>query len=806
MCGILLPGKTCLDSHPFPFSFPRTSKMRLRVFWKVKERWKRLEGARRVVSTSKSPGAAYDAARWKMEAFLGRRWPLNGACRCSGIPAGFLGAQGRGAASLEKPTHLQKELQPTKHREESCCRGRPAESSSEEGILMASYKVQVATGTFWGSGTFDTVSITLVGSRGSSPKQTLNNTGKDFAQGAVDEYKVPIDGELGPILLVHLHKEPYLFFPEDSWYCNFVQLVTPQGETYRFPCYQWLEGYTTVELREGTAKLVCDDDGNQLLLHHRAEEVKARQVAYRWAEFAPGMPHCLAVENIEELNTNVKFSFTKLSSFLVRSKLTLMEVKLKGFMNCQESWKKLEDIRKVFWFNTTPVSEYVAEHWQEDAFFGSQYLNGVNPVVIRKCTQIPSNFPVTQEMVAASLGASATLQEEIQKGNVYIVDYKILQGIPTNTIQGQRQYMATPLCLLYQTPSGELLPIAIQLSQTPGPDNPIFLPSDSVWDWTLAKMWVRNADFHIHQNISHLLHTHLLAEVFAICTLRHLPLCHPVFKLLIPHFRYTLQINALARVRLIMEGGMMDQATSAGYKGIVPIVGKGTYSMTYASLCLPDDIEARGVASVANYHYRDDGLKIWAAIERFVASLVRIYYKSDDRVQSDPELQAWICEIFKEAFKNRETSGAPSSLETMEQLTKFLTMVIFTCSAQHAAVNSGQYDYGAWIPNSPPSMRRPPPTTKGTETLETVLETLPKVNTTCIALCSLWLLSNEAGDTRPLGHYPDEHFTEDEPKRLIVDFQNDLAKISEEINERNKSLPLPYNYLDPPQIENSISI
>uniref|UniRef100_A0A670K6X0 Arachidonate 15-lipoxygenase B-like n=1 Tax=Podarcis muralis TaxID=64176 RepID=A0A670K6X0_PODMU len=637
---------------------------------------------------------------------------------------------------------------------------------------MASYKVQVATGTFWGSGTFDTVSITLVGSKGSSPKQTLNNTGKDFAPGAVDEYKVPSDEELGPILLVQLHKEPYLFFPEDSWYCNFVQLVTPQGETYRFPCYQWIEGYTTLELREGTGEVLVASLQRSPSLGRRHR--MTLRCPFRLLRFC--------------------------DSF------RLMEVKLKGFMDCQESWKKMEDIRKVFWFNKTPVSEYVADHWQEDAFFGSQYLNGVNPVVIKKCTQIPSNFPVTQEMVAATLGASTTLQEEIQKGNVYIVDYKILQGIPTNTIQGQRQYMADPLCLLYQTPSGELLPIAIQLRQTPGPNNPIFLPSDSVWDWTLAKMWVRNADFHVHQNISHLLQTHLVAEVFAICTLRHLPLCHPVFKLLIPHFRYTLQINALARVRLIMEGGMMDLATSAGYKGIVPIVGKGTYSMAYASLCLPDDIEARGVASVANYHYRDDGLKIWAAIERFVANLVRFYYKSDDRVQSDPELQAWIQEIFKEAFKNRKTSGAPSSLETMEELTKFLTMVIFTCSAQHAAVNSGQYDYGAWIPNSPPSMRRPPPTMKGTETLETVLETLPKVNTTCIALCSLWLLSNEAGDTRPLGHYPDEHFTEDEPKRLIVDFQNDLAKISEEINERNKSLPLPYNYLNPPQIENSISI
>ncbi|TFJ95953.1 NADH-quinone oxidoreductase subunit F [Platysternon megacephalum] len=59
---------------------------------------------------------------------------------------------------------------------------------------------------------------------------------------------------------------------------------------------------------------------------------------------------------------------------------------------------------------------------------------------------------------------------------------------------------------------------------------------------------------------------------------------------------------------------------------------------------------------------------------------------------------------------------------------------------------------------------------------------------------------------RSLGTYPDEHFTEGEPKRLIAAFQGRLTQISQEIQERNKSLPIPYRYLDPHQIENSTSI
>ncbi|XP_062993289.1 polyunsaturated fatty acid lipoxygenase ALOX15B-like [Elgaria multicarinata webbii] len=783
--------------------------MRLKAFWELQERWKISGGVCRVFCLSRAPATAYDSQHWKKGFFFGT-WGLNRVNpamirKYSTIAESFPGLQGWRAASLGRSTHLQNEQQPPKNPEKGFWRSQQA-GSGGGATPAVSYKVRVATGSSWGSGTFDSISITLVGSKGESPKQPLNNMGKDFIPGAVDEYKVSSDQELGPVLLIRLHKEPYQFFPEDSWYCNFVQLTTPQGETYHFPCYQWIEGYRTLELREGTGKLVCDDGDIPLLLNHRKEEVKARQGAYRWAVFAPGMPRCLAVESLEEMDTNIKFSFTKLSNFMLRSKLTVLEMKLKGFMKCQSSWKKLEDIRKVFWFNRTPVSEYVADHWQEDAFFGYQYLNGVNPVVIEKCTEIPSNFPVTQEMVAGSLGKSIALQEEAQKGNIYIVDYKILQDIPTNTIDGQPQYMAAPLCLFYQTPSGDLVPIAIQLSQRPGPENPIFLPSDPMWDWTLAKMWVRNADFHVHQNISHLLRTHLMAEVFTMATLRRLPMCHPLFKLLIPHLRYTLQINTLARVRLIREGGMMDQATSAGFEGIGPIVEKGMRALTYSSLCLLEDIEARGVASVANYYYRDDATKIWAAIESFVRGVVSFYYQNDARVQSDPELQAWVQEIFREAFRNRETSGAPSSLGTMEDLTKFLTMMVFTCSAQHAAVNSGQFDYGAWIPNIPPTMRRPPPTVKGTATLENILDTIPQVNVTCIALSSLWLLSNEVGDRRPLGIFPDQHFTEEEPKRLIGVFQNHLAEISEGIDKRNKALDLPYTYINPLLVENSVSI
>lgn len=61
-----------------------------------------------------------------------------------------------------------------------------------------------------------------------------------------------------------------------------------------------------------------------------------------------------------------------------------------------------------------PLIEYVMENWEEDFMFGYQFLNGCNPVMIRKCTNLPDGFAVTQEMVKDSLDRGLTLQEELK--------------------------------------------------------------------------------------------------------------------------------------------------------------------------------------------------------------------------------------------------------------------------------------------------------------------------------------------------------------------------------------------------------
>ncbi|XP_061031085.1 polyunsaturated fatty acid lipoxygenase ALOX15B isoform X1 [Eubalaena glacialis] len=677
---------------------------------------------------------------------------------------------------------------------------------------MAEFRVRVSTGEAFGAGTWDKMSVIIVGTEGETPPLPLDHFGKEFMAGAEEDFEVTCPQDVGQVLLLRVHKTPRAllrpFWPlaSDAWFCRWFQLTPPRGAPLRFPCYQWLEDKGSLVLREGTAKISWEDH-HPTLQQQRQEELQARRETYSWKTYIPGWPHCLNEETIKNLDVNIKYSLAKNITFYLRGGSMLADLKLKGLLDRKGLWKSLEEMRSVFNSQKTPAVEYVFEHWQEDAFFAYQFLNGLNPVLIRRCRHLPKNFPVTDAMVAPALGPGTSLQAELEKGSLFLVDHGILSGIRTNVINGRPQFSAAPMTLLYQRPGcGPLLPLAIQLSQTPGPDSPIFLPSDDKWDWLLAKTWVRNAEFSIHEALTHLLQVHLVTEVFTLATLRQLPHCHPLFKLLIPHTRYTLHINTLARELLIAPGKVVDRSTGLGIEGFSELIQRYMEQLNYSVLCLPEDIRARGVEDIPGYYYRDDGMQIWGAVEGFVSEMIGIYYLSDEFVRDDSELQAWVWEIFSEGFLGRESSGVPSSLGTREALIQYITMVIFTCSAKHSAVGTGQFDFSAWMPNLPPTMQLPPPTSKGQASPEGFIATLPPVNATCDVIVALWVLSKEPGDRQPLGTYPDEHFTEAAPCWSIAAFQSRLAQISRDIQERNQDLELPYTYLDPPIIENSVSI
>ncbi|KAF4105573.1 polyunsaturated fatty acid 5-lipoxygenase [Onychostoma macrolepis] len=674
---------------------------------------------------------------------------------------------------------------------------------------MPNYTVTVATGTQWFAGTDDYIYMTLVGSERCSERTLLDKPlYNDFERGAVDSYDVSVGEDLGEIELVKIEKKKY--WMHDDWYCKYITVKTPYGDYIEFPCFRWLYDDKEVILRDGRARLP-QHEKTGVVKQHRRKELEQRQKTYRWKEWHPGFPMSIDAKTHSELPRDIQFDSEKGVDFVLNYSKAIENLCVNQFMHMfQSSWGDFADFERIFVRIKNTISEYVMEHWKEDFMFGYQFLNGCNPVVIRKCTEIPDKFPVTQKIVEDSLERGLTLEEELKEGNLFIADYELLDGVtPNATDPCTLQYLAAPICLLYKNSQNKIMPIAIQLGQRPGEDNPIFIPTDDEYDWLLAKIWVRSSDFHVHQTVTHLLRTHLISEVFGIAMFRQLPAVHPVFKLLLPHIRFTIAINTKAREQLICECGLFDKANGTGGGGHVELVQRSMKTFTYKSLCFPEAIKERGMDSreeLPYYFYRDDGCRVWEAVTSFVTDVVDIYYDKDETVQEDEEIQAFVKDVCSFGMQDFDYCEFPKTLQTKKQLVEYLTIVIFTASAQHAAVNFGQYDWCSWIPNSPPTMRKPPPTKKGEVDLKYIVESLPDRGRSCWHLGAVWALSQFQENELFLGMYPDEHFIEKPVKEAMVNFRKKLAEVAKDNKSRNEGKKLPYYYLSPDRIPNSVAV
>lgn len=75
---------------------------------------------------------------------------------------------------------------------------------------------------------------------------------------------------------------------------------------------------------------------------------------------------------------------------------------------------------------------------------------------------------------------------------------------------------------------------------------------------------------------------------------------------------------------------------------------------------------------------------------------------------------------------------------------------------------------------------------------------------------SIYFLFNPNVNTHSLqyliGHFPEDLFIGEVPRKFIEDFQKDLKELSTVIKERNAKLEFPYTYLSPENVENSVAI
>ncbi|XP_004760450.1 polyunsaturated fatty acid (12S)/(13S)-lipoxygenase, epidermal-type-like [Mustela putorius furo] len=660
---------------------------------------------------------------------------------------------------------------------------------------MGKYTIRVGTGDSLLAFSCNQVQLWLVGEHGEA------DLGKRLRPLRREtEFKVRVGVHLGRLLLVRLRKHKDL--TDSDWFCTCISVRGPgtQGEAL-FPCYSWVQGNRVVCLAEGTARTVSNDQS--LLKTHREQELQERKTAYRWGSWKDGLILPVVGRTPWDLPRNERFREDKDLDFSFSLARALEGLVLKGALDLTNPVRRLEDFQRLFPCGKTPLAERVRNSWKDDTLFGYQFLNGANPMLLRQSASLPARLVLPPGME----DLKTQLQKELQAGSLFEADFSLLEGVKPNVIILKQQYVTAPLVMLRLQPDGRLLPMVIQL-QPPRPGCPppmLFLPSDPPMAWLLAKTWVRSSDFQLHQLQSHLLRGHLMAEVISVATMRTLPSLHPIYKLLVPHFRYTMEINVLARSNLVSKWGIFDLVVSTGSGGHVDILQRATACLTYRSLCPPDDLADRGLLDVKASLYGQDALRLWGIISRYVEGMVGLFYKSDAAVRDDPELQVWCREITETGLQGAQDRGFPVSLESRAQLCHFASMCIFTCTGQHASAHLGQLDWYAWIPNGPCTMRKPPPTSKDV-TEKDIVDSLPTAHQARMQKTFTKFLGRRQPVMVALGQHKEKYFSGPGPQAVLEKFQEELATMDQELEVRNAGLELPYEYLRPSMVENSVTI
>ena len=447
----------------------------------------------------------------------------------------------------------------------------------------------------------------------------------------------------------------------------------------------------------------------------------------------------------------------------------------------------------------------VVNRWRTDAEFARQRLNGVNPLLLRRIDAIPEKFAVSEERVRNVLPGGVTLRSLLAEGRLFLCDWADLEGCPV----AFGRFLSAPLALFWLDHDRELMPLAIQLAQSIDTAKVVFTPSDEPWLWLTARTHVQAADAALHEIVSHLFRTHFTMETVFVAMCRALPPQHPLYRFLAPHFDGTIYINRGARETMIVPGGPIDESIAVGTDGAYWLIAQAWRNFSFSDLDPHEDLRRRGVHDtevLPGYFYRDDALLLWEAIGKYTEEVLRHFYPDDASVAADAQLADWVTELT--APDSGGLSGIPASegrFRTFGDLHRMVRITMFTATCEHSAVNNGQYDIFGFIPNAPGTMYLPPPTTFDISSEGMFTYGLPPFKAVATQLKLVHLLSTPPMSR--LGQYPSDFLREHREVRQAVDrFLVALDDIAFTIADRNARVPVPYTYLQPENIANSVSV
>jgi arachidonate 15-lipoxygenase len=478
---------------------------------------------------------------------------------------------------------------------------------------------------------------------------------------------------------------------------------------------------------------------------------------------------------------------------------------------------KLQAYQQLFPGGMPP---YTAK-WNGDALFAYCRVAGANPLGLRRESslealrrRIPFEPKRSEAWLQQQLQREVSLDAEAREGHLFSVDFELIQrALPRSRTRDSRwreKYLPAPIGVFLEAPGvhqdSALVALALQIDQvqpTPEP-NPVYYPDDG-WGWRIAKLYFEVADVSFNAACGHVLRTHLQMEPFCLATARQLSGDHPVSVLLRPHLRFTLAANRGAYKSFIDRSKTYFDFYAGRLEETRQIAIQSYLQTDFLDLGLEADLARRGVdRTPTDYPYRDDA-RLWLdPIHEFVASYLRAFYDSDSGVVGDEELQAWFGELVAPHLHTPRRLVPGNRLDTRGKLVDLLAQVLFIAGPGHASQHYPSTHYYRYAPVFPGAAYSPPPWKGGLVHEARHRNTLPPIRSASRQFTYNTFL-NYRYDA--FGHY-ERHALGSLPqaKEPIRRLQERLAEVERDIEERGRTRPLPYDFLRPSRVPNSINI
>ncbi|KAF4316587.1 hypothetical protein JM18_008061 [Phytophthora kernoviae] len=325
-----------------------------------------------------------------------------------------------------------------------------------------------------------------------------------------------------------------------------------------------------------------------------------------------------------------------------------------------------------------------------DAAFGAERLSlrGFNLRAIRQEDDDPVDTTLTTARVAQVCGANASVQSLRADKKMYVVDLSTIgqwgnpsavkvESTTTEFAGSSHPQKYLPSVVGYFCfNNGQLMPLAIKLLDS----SITYTPFDSPDEWQLAKTAL-NAAESTFQQMQHFSESHTLSIPIRVELYRSFAAAHPVRTLLMRHFALDFGLEQQAGIVLFNTSTPLDQTFGIGAAGCVRLLEDQRKTISLLD-DIYSDVKTRGIQQLP-HKYVAYGKLHTNAIARFVRSYLDVFYRDDQAVRMDVELQRWAAECAKVPHLH----DFPGAFKAKKRLHQLLTRLIFQSVVKHHAMN-----------------------------------------------------------------------------------------------------------------------